>query len=262
MTADKQTSITPTDTEGYLPLCGYCSEKIVFEFIRRPPSGFRKLAPLEIEMLVQEMPDITVIEDLAANNLHAVSTACRKAEAAVQRGGGNDGDCIALHHVRDGWCSPSNKRRPEPHEAAGLLKRFAEWWPTERDYNQRMALAGIVMPEAFAAMAVLRLYGSSKQIEVGLLPVLRMTQGFSPSPEGYELWLQRRSILAVFDAVGIDAILDNYASPIRPALFLYLTLKRSLSGDDRRRLMVMAEDDGEECSLELIVELAGKEQKH
>ena len=89
-----------------------------------------------------------------------------------------------------------------------------------------------------------------------------MTQNFSPSPEGYELWLQRRSMLAIYDKVGIGGILDDYGSPIRPALFLYLALMRSLSDDDRGRLMVMAEEDGDECSLELIVELAAKEQKH
>jgi len=138
-----------------------------------------------------------------------------------------------------------------------LLNRFAGWWPKEEEPDRRSALATIALPEAFAALAVLRRAGTPSEIEAGVTPILEMRQPFVPTPEGRELWLQRRAILLMYDRVGIGSLLIRYAVRLRPALFRYLALMRDLRSVERSLLVGLArEHDDNEDSCLLVEELA------
>jgi hypothetical protein len=153
---------------------------------------------------------------------------------------------IPVHHVLNGWRRPSSCLRPDPSAATQLLNRFCDWWPTEDDFTRRMALGGIVLPRTFAALAVLRRSGERDEIERGTLPILLLQQSFVPSPEGWELWLQRRAMLLFYDRLGIGPLLTQYACPLRPALFLYLAIMRDLRTAERTLLAGLARDHGED----------------
>jgi hypothetical protein len=218
------------------------SEQAVFTFIRTPPTDLRRqfasLDPIEREMLVQEHRELTDFEDAANERGHKVSLACRYAETLMPRGDGtgSSGIGIPIHPVLEGWRRPSFNHLPDPQKAADLLIRFADWWPTEGNFTRRMALARLLLPEAFAALAVLRGFGAPDEIAATGLPIISMQQTFAPSPEGWELWLQRRAMLIVYDRLGIGPLLTRYASSVRPALFLYLVLMRDLRPAERSLL--------------------------
>jgi hypothetical protein len=57
-----------------------------------------------------------------------------------------------------------------------------------------------------------------------------------PDFEGFELWLQRKATLICYDHLGIQPFADNLAA-IRSELFLYLTLMRSISPEERALLL-------------------------
>ena len=74
-----------------------------------------------------------------------------------------------------------------------------------------------------------------------------------PDDEMLALWLERRAVLAWFDAHGIAPVLAAYNQRLRPALAHYVALRRPLSAADLDALRCRAQRHGEVGGLEALL---------
>jgi len=239
-------------------MCGYCFEEIAIRLRHNERVALLsnvEAAPFEIDMLIQEHDDITAIESVATTPVNSISLACRNTEITVLAGRPLDRP-VAVHAILDGW-RPDLPASPDTvAQAVRLLSRFAVMWPSEEDDDTRMAMAGLIMPSLFAAHAIIRQHGSPSDVAIASSTILNMQLPFVPSPEGWELWLQRRMVLTYYDRCGWDGLLASYSRTIRPMLFIYLVLRRRLPDDFKGMLRDLAGRDGrnfDSCNLKAML---------
>lgn len=241
-------------------MCGFCTEGITIRLSdneRLAIMSCAETSACELEMLVQEHDDLKAVESIAIAPAHRTALMCRRAEAAISRGEVLYRP-IAVHPILDQWRPDLPSLQTSAAQAASLLKRFVTLWQAESDENTRMALAGLTLPSLFAAICILRKHGSPVDVATGTLPILCMPIWYIPSPEGWELWLQRRAMLAHYDRCGATILLSRYPGTIRPALFIYLALQRRLSAVVQQQLFHRAEDDRGNPDSDELVEMLGR----
>lgn len=223
-------------------MCGYCTENMAVEFATAE-AEFRRCDlldddhPLVLEQYVQEVSDLDAA--LALEARFPLSVLCRRVEAAYKQGEPLPPIWPHQSKVLGGWLIPDPTtalNTGDAESAAQALEGFVTWWSqspesiTEGEWPApdlaRSQSFEAMLPELWAALAVLRLAGPAERVmEVGQ-KLVEMQHPATPSFEARELWLQRRAILAWSDAGGVPPAGWSGPQDIRPALLEYLTIRR------------------------------------
>ena len=223
-------------------MCGYCTESMALEFARaeaelRRCDLLNEEHPLVLEQYVQEVSDLDAA--LALEAQFPLSVLCRRVVAAYEQGDPLPPALRRQSRALGRWSipAPTKALNTEDAEAAAqALEGFVTWWSqppdliTEGEWPApnlaRSQSFEAMLPELWAALAVLRLAGPVERVmEVGQ-KLVEMQHPATPSFEARELWLQRRAILAWSDAGGVPPAGWIGPQGIRPALLEYLTIRR------------------------------------
>lgn len=221
---------------------GYCTEAIALEIAGAEARDQRCAMldgdfPIALEMFVQEASDIDAALALGAR--FPLSALCRRVEAAWLRGQAPPPFERSGHEVIGAWSPPSSIYMVDTdtaEEAARVLEHFVAWWaPAPAAVGAegrpvgdpaRSLAFGAVLPELWAAFAVVRLCCPRERV-VGVARALaKMEHPGTPSLKARELWLQRRAILAWHDAAGSSWSPLDASAGVRPELMEYLSIRR------------------------------------
>lgn len=223
-------------------MCGYCTESMALEFASAE-AALRRCDllddehPLILEQYVQEVSDLDAA--LALEAQFSLSVLCRRVVAAYEQGAPLPSALPRQSKALGGWFIPAPTRAlntEDAEAAAQVLECFVTWWSqspnsiTEGEWPApdlaRSQSFEAMLPELWAALAVLRLAGSAERVmEVGQ-KLVEMQHPATPSFEARELWLQRWAILAWSDAGGVPPAAWIGPQGIRPALLEYLNIRR------------------------------------
>ncbi len=223
-------------------MCGYCTESFALEIARAEARDQRCAMldgdfPIVLEMFVQEASDIDAA--LALEARFPLSALCRRIEAAWLRGQAPPPFECSGHEVIGAWSPPrpiDMVNTDTAEEAARVLERFAAWWaPALAAVGAEGRPAGgsarplafdAVLPELWAAFAVVRLCCPRVRVVGAARALAKMEHPGTPSLEARELWLQRRAILAWHDAAGSSWSPLDASAGVRPELVEYLSIRR------------------------------------
>ena len=218
-------------------MCGYCSEELALEIMRHERDGLTHESvaaawPLALVMRAQETAEIA---DLGP--VPPLIDLCRRIEAAV---GGRaelppvlpSGDAII-----GGWRVPTHPTDADAFDAATVAHRFATWWPDQNPdadgpdpwgwsdaksrVNERMeAMFAEVWAATSVAFALLPLTLCAELAR----RIVLMASPFVPQPEGLDLWLQRRAVIALRRSSDLTVDWHAPTPGVRPVLLEYLAL--------------------------------------
>ncbi|MBC8019108.1 MAG: hypothetical protein H7X83_11405 [Verrucomicrobia bacterium] len=150
------------------------------------------------------------------------------------------------------WLKNANDRQRE-REELDKMAELAHWLAGDEDDASELTVEEPVNAHpkfqdgdsqrftilARAVYFAIQLLGKHRAGIPLLRQVAKNTPRFTPDFTGHDLWLQRVAALKLYDLVGFDAFVANFAD-YRAMVFEYIELLRGFSGEQKRRLHDLA----------------------
>jgi hypothetical protein len=222
-------------------MCGYCIEALGVEILEAALSGIAHECvaarwPLALEMLAQEGDPEMAVQLGRADSMDwpsPLTLRCRRIDAAFAVGAP-----FAQHVDPFGHPALNGWREGDPDMAAIALERFAAWWPRQNPDADKADPYGWspakdakdrelddLLPELWAAQAIAFRQPLSPRATTAARSLVLMKSPYVPAPEGRDLWLQRRAMLAWHAQAGPEAVRIAQAAGVRTELFRYILIR-------------------------------------
>ncbi len=119
-------------------------------------------------------------------------------------------------------------------DCIALLTVYVDWWHSEQEnFVDDLDLAQTMFPFVFLSLIMIQVHYPTHKV---IAQMVSETPGhFGGSFDTFEMWLQRKAALMLYDTVGLSAFLP-YGNRVRPPLVYYLVVKNKLNSEAKQNL--------------------------